>query len=515
MDIDFILGCSFMNLVLNYFEKTCDRLKEKEAVIYKDETIKYGNLRENGKKIGSVLTSYILNNEPVAVFMDKGINALETFLGILYAGGCYTLINPDFPDARIKQIISVLNNHVVITDEKNEEKAKEVFKDLKVLTIKELLLSEIDENKLKKVLDQKLDIDPVYINFTSGSTGVPKGVIVSNRSIIDFINVFVKEFDINENDLIANQAPFDFDVSVKDIYSSFFVGASLVIVPKEYFSSPVTLLDYLCDKKVTTMIWAVSALCLITTFHGLDYKVPSTIKKVIFSGEVMPIKHLNIWMSKLPDTMFVNVYGPTEITCNCTYHIIDSKRNYDGIIPVGKPFKNEKVFLLDSDNTLIEEPGKIGEICISGSCLALGYYNNWEEINKHFIQNPLNKNYLEMIYKTGDLGRFNDDMELIFSGRKDFQIKYMGHRIELEEIDRMIMKEDGITRVCTIFDDEKNKIYGFYIGDVDAKELKIKLGSKLPIYMLPSKLIKCDEFKMNKNGKIDRKELLRKYKEGC
>jgi non-ribosomal peptide synthetase component F len=138
-------------------------------------------------------------------------------------------------------------------------------------------------------------------------------------------------FNITSDDILANQAPFDFDVSVKDIYSSISVGATLVIVPKTYFSSPAKLLDYLCEHNVTTMIWAVSALCLITTFHGLDYKVPEKVRKILFSGEVMPIKHLNIWMNHLNKCEFINVYGPTEITCNCTYHIIDRKRKYEDI----------------------------------------------------------------------------------------------------------------------------------------------------------------------------------------
>ena len=502
-----------MNLVLTYLEKTCEKNKNKVAVIYKDEKITYEKLVENAKKVGTKLSSVVDNNDPVIVFMNKGIDALEAFFGVLYAGGCYSLINPEFPDVRIEQIKGVLNNKIVITNDEFINRAKEVFSDIEILNINDLLNANIDEEVLSNVRDNKMDIDPVYINFTSGSTGVPKGVMVSNRSIVDFINKFTDVFNITSEDIMANQAPFDFDVSVKDIYSAFFKGATLLIVPKEYFSKPAELLDYVCLNKATVMVWAVSALCLITTFHGLDYKVPTDVKKIIFSGEVMPIKHLKKWMEKLPDTMFVNAYGPTEITCNCTYHIIDRNREYEEYIPIGKSFKNEKVFLLDENNNLITEPNKVGEICVSGSCLSLGYFNNWDQTNAHFIQNPLNNKYFERIYLTGDLGRYDENNDLVFSGRKDFQIKYMGHRIELEEIDRAIMKVDGIIRTCTIFDEDKNRLYGFYIGDIDSKELKITLQKELPIYMIPTVLVKYDEFPITKNGKIDRKELMRMYKE--
>lgn len=502
-----------MFLVLSHFEETCKRHNDKIAVIYKDEKITYNDLRINAMRIGTYLSNYVDNNDPVIVFMDKGIDAIESFLGILYSGGCYSFMNTEYPEKRINQIKEVLNNKVVVTNDKYEEKAKEIFDDRKVLNINELIKSVIDEEKIKRIQESKLDIDPVYINFTSGSTGVPKGVIVSNDSIIDFMNAFTNKFGITENDILANQAPLDFDVSVKDIYSVFFKGGTLLLIPKEYFITPAILLDYICDNNVTTLVWAVSALCLITTFNGLDYRIPETVNKVIFSGEVMPIKHLNIWMEKLPNATFVNVYGPTEITCNCTYHIIDRNREYLDYIPIGKEFENERVFLLDEDNNLITEKDKKGEICVCGSCLSLGYYNNWIQTDEHFVQNPLNNNYIELMYKTGDLGKYDENNDLVFSGRKDFQIKYMGHRIELEEIDNAIGKVDGVVRTCSIFDEEKSKIYGFYIGNIDKKELRILLNKELPIYMIPTKLIKCDEFPLTKNGKIDRKELLRNYKE--
>ena len=501
-----------MKNILEYLENTAKKNKEKIAIIEEEKQCTYNKLLENSKKVGSGIYKYVRPRMPVAVLMEKGINAIYSFFGSIYAGGFYTLLNPELPETRLKKIIEITKTNVIITDNNNyelaikitEEKANDNFT---ILKIEDLLNENIDEEKLREIRDNALDIDPLYANFTSGSTGEPKGVVVSHRSVIDFINIFTEKFNISENDIIGNQAPFDFDVSVKDIYSSIKTGATLVIVPKKLFSAPAQLLDYICENKVTTLIWAVSALCLITTFHGLDYKVPTSVNKILFSGEVMPLKHIKQWIEHLPEATFVNLYGPTEITCKYADHVMDKTLPYEGQIPIGKHFDNEEILLLDENNKLIVEAGKTGEICVRGTALALGYYNNQEQTNKSFVQNPLNNSYIEMIYKTGDLGYLGEDGNLYFAGRKDFQIKHMGHRIELEEIELEIQKIDKIERVCSIYNHEKSKLYAFYIGDIDKKELRDALSNKLPVFMIPNVIRKIEEFPLTKNGKIDRKLL--------
>lgn len=494
--------------VIEYLENAVRKNEDKIAVIEEDKKITYKELNNYSKIVGSYFAKNKVFKEPIIIFMDKSIDTLISFFGTIYAGGYYTLINPFLPEVRIKQIFKTLNSKYVITNNEYIDIANKYFEEAKILNINDLKNEDIDNDALLLAKQNHVDYDPLYVNFTSGSTGTPKGVVISHRSVIDFIDKFTDIFNFTENDIIGNQAPFDFDVSVKDIYSSIKVGATLIIIPKNYFSNPAKLLDYLCDNKVTTLTWAVSALCLITTFHGLNYKVPETVNKIIFSGEVMPLKHLNEWMKYLPNAMCVNVYGPTEITCNCTYHIIDRNREYLDKIPIGKPFPNERVFLLNDDNELITNPNEVGEICVTGTSLALGYYANIEQTNSHFMQNPLVKEYIELMYRTGDLAYYNELNELVFSGRKDFQIKYLGHRIELEEIEKSIMKIDEIIRCCCIFDESNNKLYGFYIGNISKKDLHIKLKELLPTYMIPTKLIQMDNFPMNKNGKIDRKKLI-------
>lgn len=182
----------------------------------------------------------------------------------------------------------------------------------------------------------------MYVLFTSGSTGVPKGVAVSHRAVIDFIDDFIARFGFGPDERIANQAPFDFDVSVKDIYGALATGSTLVVVPRALFSAPAALMEYLQGRDITNMTWAVAALCLITSLHGLEGQQLAGVRRVLFSGEVMPISHLRAWMAHVPQATFVNLYGPTEITCNCLYHVVDPAREYPDGLPLGVPFGSSR-----------------------------------------------------------------------------------------------------------------------------------------------------------------------------
>lgn len=497
-----------MHNVLSYLEQSALRYADKAAVIDGQRQYTYAELRNRSRHIGGILASHTEKGKPVAVYMEKGADALCAFFGIVYAGCCYSMLNPELPDTRLAHIQSVLQAGVVITDRSLKSSAGEIFAGAEIMLIEDLLLCESGSGQPADVLlRETIDTDPLYINFTSGSTGEPKGIVVSHRSVIDFINIFTEQFNIESTDIIANQAPFDFDVSVKDIYSAIKTGATLAVVPRELFSAPAKLLDFLSDHQVTVMIWAVSALSLISTFHGLDYRTPSTVRKVMFSGEVMPYKHLKDWRLHLPETQFVNLYGPTEITCNCTFHILDNRRDYSDGIPIGRPFENEDVFLLDEENNRICGAGKTGELCVRGTALAAGYYNLPEQTSRHFVQNPLNTCYPELIYRTGDLAVYDENGDLFFCGRKDFQIKYMGHRIELEEIEREMSAIEGVEHCCCVFDEKKSRLKGFYVGSIEKDKLHATMKERLPIFMVPGFIRRIEAMPLTKNGKIDRRAL--------
>lgn len=495
--------------VLTYLENSASQYPDKIAFADKDKSITYQELLQRSKAIGTKLSNTVSPRTPVPVFMEKSVDTIALFFGIVYAGGFYVLLDTKQPKARLDQILNTLNINMLITSSVYERDLKRLEFTGDVVQLENLEEEKvIDEKLLQQIRNQALDTDPLYGIFTSGSTGIPKGVVVAHRSVIDFINVFIKTFDISSEDVIGNQAPWDFDVSVKDIYSTIAAGATMQIIPKQFFSFPTKLIDFLCEREVTTIIWAVSAVCIISTLKGFEYKVPAKLKKIMFSGEVMPVKQLNIWREYLPDAMYVNLYGPTEITCNCTYHIIKEDYAPGDIIPIGKPFPNEHVFLLDEENKEVKEPGKKGELCVSGTAVTLGYYNNPEQTQKAFTQNPLNPYYLETIYRTGDLAYYNDEGLLCFASRKDFQIKHMGHRIELGEIEGSMESIKEIKRVCCIF--ENNKIHAFYDGDIEKKGIVRELKKTLPVFMIPNVFIQVEQFPITKNGKIDRNELKKK-----
>lgn len=234
----------------------------------------------------------------------------------------------------------------------------------------------------------------------------------------------------------------------------------------------------------------------------------------MFSGEVMPNKVLNYWRSYLNDLQYVNLYGPTEITCNCTYYIVDRDFANEDSLPIGKKFKNTDILLLDSDRKREVQKGEIGELCVRGSSLALGYYNNHQKTAEAFIQNPLNSYYPELIYCTGDLVKYNEYDELIFLSRRDFQIKHMGHRIELGEIEVAVNAMDFIESAVCIYDEENEKIVLFYQASREyKKEIIEELQQILPKYMWPNQFVRYEKLPLNKNNKIDRVKLKDALKE--
>ncbi|MCR5724502.1 MAG: amino acid adenylation domain-containing protein [Treponema sp.] len=494
--------------LLDYLEETASRYPDKAAFSDVQHSVTWSEFVQKAKEKAAVISQYFAPGEAVPVMIEKSVLTLEYFFGALYAGCFYSYFDATFPDTRLNSMIKTLGVKHIIAENRFEKKLTNLnVTPLLLKTLEEEGNGEFDEARRANIIDT----DPVYANFTSGSTGTPKAVVVSHRSVIDFISCFTEIFGIESSDNIANQAPFDFDVSVKDIFSGVFTGATVHLVPKMFFSFPTKLLDYLEERNITILIWAVSALCILSTLNGFDYKVPKKLKKIMFSGEVMPLKQLEIWKKFVPDAEYINLYGPTEITCNCTYYRVPKDRDlatYTKGLPMGWPFPNERILLLDENNQLVTEPDTEGEVCVSGTCVALGYYNS-EKTAEVFVQNPLNTVTFERIYRTGDLATRGTDGNYYYIGRKDTQIKHMGHRIELGEIENALSAHTDVSRACCIFAD--NKITAFYTGkETEKKDLVSLLKVSLPVYMIPSDFIYTSEFPLTKNGKIDKRALQEK-----
>ncbi len=491
--------------VLQLLENNAINSPDKIALRDESNHVTYQEYVDRSKRIGT----YILHhcnayNQSVAVLIDRNIDSILAFMGIVYSGNFYVPIDPTMPQERIGRIMEILKPVMIISCGKNI-----TIEGYATVPCEEMLASECDDRLLDQVRSSSCDVDPLYAIFTSGSTGTPKGVLISHRSVIDLVEAFHDAFVFPEDSVFGNQAPFDFDVSVKDIYNALYCSGTVQVIPKKYFKMPKLLVSFLRDREVTTIIWAVSALRIVADFKTLDDEEPLLLENVMFSGEVMPVKSMNYWMEHIPFARYVNLYGPTEITCNCTYHVISRHYSNEEMLPIGKAFKNSRVFLLDEQAARITAKNQIGEICVSGTCLALGYYNDKNATAKAFIDDPLVPTYSCRIYKTGDLGFYNEDGDLIFSSRKDNQIKHMGHRIELGEVEVALNSLDLLDVACCIYDETNEKIVCFYQADKAdlERQIAIEMMKKLPKYMCPNRYIRCNELPMNKNGKIDRVSL--------
>lgn len=494
--------------VMEYLDYSAIKYKDKIAFDDLSKNITFGNLEKETKKIASGLLKY--QNKPIAIFMDKSVECITTMFGVIQSGNFYTIIDTNMPVDRINKIFDTLKPVAVITLEKLKKKTTE-FKN--VLLYEDLSKTRINNKALEQIRLSSVDTDPVYTLFTSGSTGIPKGYVINHKGVIDFVEAMAYTFDLKSKDVFANQSPLYFDLSINDVFGTLKNGCTMYLIPQTYFMFPVNLMKVLNEKKVDSIFWVPSALVLAAP--ALEIEKPKYLKRVLFCGEVMPNKQLNMWRKALPKVLYANLYGPAETVDASTYYIVNRKFKDDDMLPIGKPFKNTKVLVISEDNKLVTEEEVIGELCIAGSSLSMGYYNNKEKTDAAYVQNPVNDSYIEMIYKTGDLVKYNKYNELVFVSRKDYQIKHMGYRIELGEIETAISKISSIETNACIYDDNKKQIVMFYTGkEMTTDEIIQKLKDKLPKYMLPNIAIYLKELPHNMNGKVDRKDLKTKYMEG-
>lgn len=433
--------------------------------------------------------------------------------GILFSGNAYCVLDTLSPDTRIRAIIDTLNPKLIITNNKNMDALKKIDNKIPILNLDEIALR-MNKKLLLEIDKKRIDTDPAYILFTSGSTGVPKGSVITHKSLISYIKWFTETFEINSETIFGNQTPFYFSMSVSDIYSTIMTGATFNIIPKINFSFPVNLIKYLNEYKINTIYWVPSALSIVANLNTFEYVLPQYLKKVLFAGEVMTMPQLNIWRKYLPNVEYANLYGPTETTDICTYYKINRKFNDCETLPIGNACNNTEILLVNEKGEKADK-NEIGELYVRGSFVGNGYYNNAEKTNSAFVQNPLNNNYFELVYKTGDLGKYNKYGEIEYCGRKDFQIKHLGYRIELGEIETNINSLQGLTISACIYDNNNRLIVLFYESQIlENDEVISFINKKLLKYMQPNKVIKLKKMPYNANGKIDRVKLKEIYEQG-
>ena len=503
-----------LNNITEWLDETAARLPEKIGYADAEKEWSFREIRETALRVAGRMAEAGLFRAPVAIYMEKRVEVLACMFAAAYSGNFYTPIDVRMPESRVAKIIEILKPRWIITREGLRETAAGFCpKGTELCCFEELAAEAPGEEARREAAfrqrDRSIDTDLLYVLFTSGSTGTPKGVTISHRSVIDYIESLVEIIPFSQEDVFGNQAPFYFDNSITDIYTAMKIGATMRIIPEDLFSWPALLLDHIEEKGINSLFWVPTALCHIARMRGLKNRdLRGKVKKVFCCGEVMPVKQLNYWRKNLPEAFYANLYGPTEITDVCTVYVVDREFSDEEALPIGKPMRNSDVFLLDEENRLIaDEQGGSGEICVRGTCLSRGYYRNPEKTAAAFVQNPLNDAYPERIYRTGDIGRYNEYGEIMYLSRKDFQIKHLGFRIELGEIETAVSSLPEMGLNCCLYDEKRSRIVLFTEGTFQLEELTPRLKALLPDYMIPTRLICLEQMPLNVNGKIDRVRL--------
>lgn len=496
--------------VMEYLENTVRRVPDKIAYANDEFSLTFHEVYVQSRAIGTFLNRHHFQKQPIVVFMNRSPKAIAAFYGVIYSGNFYVPLDDEMPRNRIDTIIRKINPSAIICDKSTMETAEAIGLQGNVYLFDDMIQGPVDDEALTRIRLSALDTDPLYVVFTSGSTGLPKGVIANHRSVIDYIENLSDVLSLSEDTVFGNQTPLYLDACLKELFPTLKFGATTYIIPKSLFMFPLKLVEFLNEYRINTVCWVVSALTMISSFSVLDKLIPQYLHTVAFGSEVFPVKQFNLWRSALPKAKFVNLYGPTEATGMSCYYKVERAFEERDILPIGRPFRNTEILLLGSDDQEAF-PGEVGEICIRGTCLTMGYYGDFAKTNEVFVQNPLNALYPELIYRTGDLGKYNEHGELLFVSRKDFQIKHMGYRIELGEIEAIANQLEGIKSACCVYDKTTEKIVLFFVGDTDAKSIVKELKLVLPKYMIPNRIERLESMPFTTNGKIDRVHL----KEAC
>ncbi len=484
---------------------------QKIAIVEGTHRYTFVEMERHAKRCASLLIARTERTcEPIAVFLPKGATTIFADLGIIYSGNIYSNLDTKSPAQRIKNILANLRPRLVITS----RALREAVVALGVAESDILLVDEvfdditIDTAGIAARLERVIDTDPLCIINTSGSTGTPKGVVMHHRSIIDFMDWVMDRLALDGSERIGSLSPFHFDIYTLELYLSLAKGSTIVIIPDELPTFPAKLVAFMAELEISFLFWVPTIMVNIANMGLLDTADLSKLTKIFFAGEVFPTKHLNLWRTRLPGAQFVNLYGPIEISVDCTYFVVDREFRDDEPLPIGFPCRNTNILILDEHDQLAAD-GQPGELCVRGSSLALGYWNDPEKTAKAFVQNPLNKHYPELIYRTGDVVARNERGEIMFLGRKDFQIKHLGYRIELGEIEHIVTSIGLVDNACVLYHRDRKEITLFFEAKqpVPASAIRQGLAGVLPKYMLPTVFRQMDALPRNPNGKIDRNGL--------
>ena len=485
------------------------------AVVEGEQQISFAELQQRAVALSHALVEKInILNQPIAVFLPKSINTVIANTAITYSGNIYMNLDVKAPTERINNILALIQPVMFITTKTYFDTVKSVLPDsIKVCFVDdEYLFDEKQEEILLKRLSQLIDTDPYCIINTSGSTGTPKGVVLNHKSFFDFMEWSIETLKIGDCEIIGSLSPAVFDIYSHELCMMMSKGSTIVLLPEHLSAFPIKILEILKKENVSYIFWVPTIMVNIANMDLLSKIELPALKTVWFAGEVLPTKQYNYWHKHLPVTKFVNLYGPIEITLDCVYYIVDREFDDSEPLPIGFACRNTSLLILNENNQTCKQ-GEEGELCIRGTSLAMGYYNNWEKTSVAFTQNPLNTKYPEMIYRTGDIVLENERGEIMFKGRRDTLVKHLGYRIELGEIEHVVVNTlKLVSNACVIYQQQNKEIVLVYENDteVSSADFRKQIGQILPKYMIPTKYIKVEKMPMNANGKIDRLKINQK-----
>ena len=496
--------------LIELFEETVKCYSQKVAVIDKDREITFSALHQQSLRLASRLISMgIAQNKPVGVFLDKSIESVYANLGILYAGDFYMNLDIKTPAERIRNIIQLVEPAAIISTTRQIKPIEGIIPS----TTQLILLDEADETAdvdataILRRLSTIIDTDPSCIINTSGSTGTPKGVVLNHKSFFDFIEWAIDTFHFGDDLVMGSLSPIVFDIYSFELCMLMAKASTLVVLPAHLAAFPAKILEVLEQHKVNFLFWVPTIMVNIANMDLLSAFKLESLKTVWFAGEVFPTKQYNYWHHHLPQTTFANLYGPIEITLDCTYYIINKEIPDEEPLPIGYPCRNTDILVLDDEDRLVKEANVEGELCVRGTSLAMGYYNNPEKTAAAFVQNPLNKAYPEVIYRTGDIVCYNEEGLIMFKGRKDNIVKHQGYRTDLGEIEHVIINTLKLVKNgCIVYNQAEKQITLFYEAEeeVPVTEFRLSIGKVLPKYMIPTAYHRLEQLQRNANGKIDR-----------
>lgn len=496
--------------IIEYFEKTAIANADKIAVIEGDLTITFDDLRYKSKLLASELITLNFINKPIAVFLPKTIDSIIADIAITYSGNAYMNLDIKTPATRIGNILDLIKPEVVITNADLSAFLLDIDAQLPLIIIDKFDFTQpLTTDFIDMRLATIIDLDPLCIINTSGSTGTPKGVVLNHKSFIDFTEWAIETLKIGNNEIVGSLSPSVFDIYSFELCMLMAKGSTIVLLPDSLAAFPAKILEIMKQKKITFIFWVPTIMVNIANMNLFNSLNLTDLKTVWFAGEVFPTKQFNYWKKHLPLVKFVNLYGPIEITLDCTYFIVERELKDNEPIPIGFPCCNTDVLILNDKNE-ISGINEEGELCVRGTSLAMGYYNNPEKTAAAFVQNPLNPSYPEIIYRTGDIVYKNEMNEIIFRGRKDSLVKHLGYRIELCEIEHVIINTlKLVANGCVVYNFNKKEITLFYEtkNDLSIAKLKKSISEVFPKYMIPTVFNKMEELPRNINGKIDRLNL--------